>query len=180
MATAENGIEVPANINDNKTGTTNDVKWETLVELYNGLLTGIKSQRQVLLTIEETFSNVLQTSPELTKELMGAGQVTVELFTELTNLVKQHSTMDDVKANKIYPYSGVVNSENKKHMEVYINMIVAYEGLNTKLIDITEIVTTHILARMYEVASLNNITVTNKGIELLKTTGIEGAKDVTK
>ncbi len=132
------------------------VMWDELVNLAVMLTKGIGEHDNTANTISIAFKEVFKLDDELTATFNGHLKSIEDFKTELNTIAELHSTTDEL--GNISFYTGEVNSDIASHSELYVSIIVAYNGLNDKM---TSTLTNTYAVLMGEInasAAKNNIT----------------------
>jgi len=142
--------------------SVNDLKWDDLTPLYEDTSRSLQAGINALKETGETFQEIIDINPEIAKIHVGTANTLSDLTKELTNIVKVHSKEvfnEKLGKSEYRPFIGPVDTENQKHQEVYLYTIMAYGGINEKIVNVVENTTVTLLGSIKEAtAKLEQLT----------------------
>ena len=132
-------------LNDEKV----EMKWENLTEIYIDTTKIIGSFGKMLANIDMTYGELIKKDDEITAEYIGSTKLVEEFSTEIVTILSSHSTTKKVE-NKLHyiPFKGVVDGNDDKAVETYVNIVVAYDGFADRIQKVMEQTGSHLLGKI--------------------------------
>jgi len=130
-----------------------DLKWDDLIPLYEDTSKSLQTGINALKETGETFKEIIDEDPEIAKIHVGIAKTFSDLTKELTDIVKVHSKEvynEKLGKSEYRPFVGPVDTEDPKHQEVYLYTIMAYGGINDKIVSVVENTTVTLLGSIKE------------------------------
>lgn len=141
------------------------IKWDDLIPFYKELETNINNATKLLKQTGDEFKTVIESDKELSKIYIGSANTIVDLTQELMKILKVHSKQtlnEETKKVSFNPFTGLVDVNNEKHKEVYLYVVMAYNGLSEKVTTVIENIMTTLLAEIEVVAKTKIFTEEDK------------------
>ena len=120
-----------------------EIRWDHLIDVYKDIGQHLGTIGNTFLEYKDTYKIVLDKDEELSKEFLAANMLLEEHAKELVNILSLHSKFDK-ETNTLTPFGGVLKDTDGV-LDVYLNATLAYDGLNEKIINTSEIVFSHLL-----------------------------------
>jgi len=128
---------------ENKSTKKVEIKWDHLIDVYKDIGQHLGTVGKALLEFEKNYKKVLDKDEELRKEFLSVTMLLEEHAKELVKILSLHSKYDK-ETNTLTPFGGVIK-ETDGVLDVYLNATLAYDGLNEKITNISEITFAHLL-----------------------------------
>ena len=148
-----NNQEVPAINKDAK------IKWDDLLQMYNDIAAIIKSSVKTLETAGGTFKDLIENDKQLALEFNGISATLENLSHELVNILNHHSKKETNEDGSVryLPYTGLVNLDDDNQQQLYITIVLAYNGLYDKIESVVNISLTHYMGLINEKSGRDSI-----------------------
>jgi len=146
------------------TDTVTEIKWDDLVPLYTATSESLQVGINGLKETGIAFNDAINNNPEIGKMYLGISKSYADLTEELTGIIELHSKKvknDDTKLMEYRPFVGKVSTD-EKHQEVYLYSVMAYGGLNDKIIQVIDNVLITLMGAIKEEATKLEALVDNK------------------
>ena len=161
------------NVRDKSNETS--IRWDDLIPLYTATSGSLQTAIEALHETGITFKDIIDNNDEIGKIHIGIANTFADLTKELTTIMSNHSRRvktDDPEKMEFRPYTGEV-SKDEKHQEVYLYCVMAYGGLNDKVVQVVDSVLVTLMGAIKEETAKLEKLVDDK----LKEKGVEdGAK----
>ena len=130
------------------------IKWDDLVPLYTSTNSSLTTCTNALKETYEAFGDVIDGDAMLTKTYTGTVKTFIDLNAELIDIVSIHSKkVQKGDVTEYMPFTGVV-SDDEKHQETYLYIVMAYGGLNDKVGQVMDNTMTTLMGGIKEKATI--------------------------
>jgi len=147
-----------------ETNKVENLKWDDLIKTNTEALTTINTISKKLVELVSVIKNHTD-DVELFKLIDGVSNSIITVKNKIINTSKLHSIE---KEGKFYFLSGIINIDNKKHTELYLNVLSLYAEIGRLLTnEISDKGITAVMER-YNTVMLEQDNVKSKGDELGK------------
>jgi hypothetical protein len=138
---------------DVKDEVKNELKWDDLVPLYKDTSAGLLSGINALKEIGASFKDIIDNYKDVAELHLGIANTFADLTKELNEILDMHSKkIVDEKNGTVErrPFTGPV-SNDEKHQEIYLYIVMAYGGINEKIVSIVDNSSVTLLGRIKEI-----------------------------
>ena len=141
--------EVPA-INENA-----EITWDELIVMYDNIKNALRSAVDTLEASRKSFEDIILGNEDLIIQYNGAAKAIENIAKDLVEVLKQHSKqVNDENGNVTYqPYRGKVDVDDEKSQQLYISLVLAYNGVYDNLSAIVDNSIAHLLGLINEEAT---------------------------
>jgi len=136
-----------------KSKTKSELKWDDLVPLYKDTSISLQGAISALHEVGVAFKDIIDHDAEIAEIHVGVANSFADLTKELNKLLNTHSRViknDETGNNEYRPFTGKVSDTDEKQQEVYLYVVMAYGGINDKIVSVTENVTVTLLGKIKE------------------------------
>jgi len=136
--------------------TKSELKWDDLVTLYKDTNGSLQGAINALHETGIAFKDIIDGYKDVAKLHIGCANTFADLTKELNGILNLHSKVmknEETGKDEYRPFTGKVSDTNEKQQEAYLYIVMAYGGINDKIVSVTENITVTLLGRIKEVTS---------------------------
>jgi len=136
--------------------TKSKLDWDDLVPLYKDTSSSLQGAISALHEVGVAFKDIIDNYTDVANLHVGAAKSFTDLTKELNKVLTMHSRImknDETGDDEYRPFTGKVSDTDEKQQEAYLYIVMAYGGLNDKIVSVTENITITLLGRIKEVTS---------------------------